>query len=78
MENEENIGLINKKVSQDELARFWLSFGAMKGKASKEGKRNEGESKEGRRKEGASKEERDQATTTRLFVGINLHVCFPC
>ena len=86
MENEENRGLINKKVYEDQLVTFCqFNFGALSlfslslshswiqiflgalGTGSRK-------AKEGKKKEEASKDEQDQATTTRFFVGIDLHV----
>ena len=85
MENEENRGLIDKKSSNDQLVPFFslvleLSHYSLSLSHSwtqcflgalSIGERNE---KEGKKKEGASKEEQDQATTTRLFAGIDFHV----
>ena len=85
MENEEYIGLIDKKAYEDQfdlfvssvldLSHYSLSFSFLDTQSFLGAlwhwiKKG----KEGKRKEGASKEEKDQATTAGLFVGIVLHV----
>ena len=89
MENEENIGLINKKDSRDQWARLGhFSFGAFSlfslslilldtqsflGALWHWVKKY----KEGKRKKRSSRERKDQAATIGFIVGINLHVYFP-